>query len=123
MWNAPQASATSPSRASACLQSTSTPPARGPLLAVDEHRLLRAVQAGTAGDGADVGLVVLAEVGGEGVRDAAVLAHPRDRAARVEPTREGDPDALADRQRVEDGAAAGGLLADAHAASPAIRWR
>ena len=98
MWNAPHCSAASPSRASAP--------------AVDEHRVLGAVEPRLVRDRGDVGLVVLAEVGGEGVRDRAVLAHPRERAARVEAAGEGDPDALADRQRAEDDAEL--RRADAH---------
>ncbi len=76
------------------------------LTAVDEHRLLRAVLLRAVGDGADVGLVVLAEVGGERVRDRALLAHPRDGATRVEPAGERDADPLADRERSENRAAA-----------------
>src|SRR5262249_20414765 len=67
-----------------------------------EHRLLGAVLLGALGDGLDVRLVVLAEIGGERVRDRAALAHPRERAARVETAGEGDADALADGQRAED---------------------
>ena len=44
--------------------------ARERVAAVDEHRVLGAVEPRPVGDGADVGLVVLAEVGGEGVGDA-----------------------------------------------------
>ncbi len=98
MWNAPHCSAASPSRASASLQST-----RIAVLGADRERLLRYR--------VDVRLVVLAEVGRERVRDRAVLAHPGERAARVEPARERDPDPLADRQRVEDDA---GRNVDAH---------
>src|SRR5262249_38897057 len=72
---------------------------------VDEHRLLGAVPPRLVRDGGDVRLVVLAEVGRERERDRPLLAHPRERAARVEPARERDPDALADRQRREDDAA------------------
>src|SRR5436309_1783448 len=57
------------------------------------------------GDRRDVLLVVLAEIGRERVRDRALLAHPRERAARIEAAGERDPDPLADRQRVEDHAA------------------
>ena len=66
--------------------------------AVHDLRLLRAVGERTLGDVRHVGLVDLAEVGGEGVGDAALLADPRDRDGRVEAAREGDPDALADGQ-------------------------
>ena len=78
--------------------------ARQRLLAVDEDRVLGAERQRLLRHGVDVGLVVLAEVGGERVRDRAVLAHPRERAARVEPAGERDPDSLADGQRVEDDA-------------------
>ena len=78
------------------------PFARERLLAVDEHRVLGAEGERLRGHGGDVRLVVLAEVGRERVRDRAVLAHPGERAARVEPARERDPDPLADRQRAED---------------------
>ncbi len=50
--------------------------------AVEEDGFLRAVEHRLRGNGGDVRLVVLAEVGGEGVRDRAVLAHPGERAAR-----------------------------------------
>ena len=93
MWNAPQRSATSASLASASVQSTSTASSAPYCARPLRHR-------------ADVRLVVLAEVGREGVRDRAVLAHPRERAARVEAARERDPDALADGQRAEDDARA-----------------
>ena len=89
MWKAPHWSAARPSRASASRQSTS-------------DRVLGAVALRALGNARDVGLVGLAEVGGEGVRDRAVLAHPGDGAARVEAAREGDADALADRERAED---------------------
>ena len=78
------------------------PLARERVPAVDEHRLLGAVLPRLRRDRGDVRLVVLAEVGGERVRDRAVLAHPRERAAGVEAAGEGDPDALADGQRGED---------------------
>src|SRR5439155_19478569 len=58
--------------------------ARERVAAVDEHGLLGAVEPRARGDRADVGLVVLAEIGGERVGDRPVLAHPRQRAARVE---------------------------------------
>ncbi len=72
------------------------------LLAVDEPALLGAVVLRTAGDGADVVLVVLAEVGGVRVGDRTALAHPRDGDGRVEPAREGDADAVADGEGDED---------------------
>ena len=72
------------------------------LLAVDEHGLFRAVPARPLRNRVDVRLVVLSEVGREGVGDRAMLAHPRERAAGVEPAGEGDADALAGGQRAED---------------------
>ncbi len=83
----------------------SEPFAREGVLAVDEHGVLGAVLPGLAGDRGDIGLVGLAEVGGEGVRDRPVLAHPRERATRVEASRKSDPDALAHRQGAKDDAA------------------
>src|SRR6266404_3443532 len=44
----------------------------------------------------------LAEVGRERVRDRAVLAHPGERARRVEPARERNANAFAHRQRGEN---------------------
>ncbi len=76
--------------------------ARERLAAIDEHGVFRAVQARALGNGGDVRLVVLAEVGGERVRNRAALAHPRERTARVEAAGERDADALADRERGED---------------------
>ena len=94
--------------------------ARERLAAVDEHGLLGAVEPRLLRHGGDVGLVVLPEIRGEGVRDRAVLAHPRKRAARVETAGERDADALADRQRAEDDPRERGRV-DAHAA-PRIDW-
>ncbi len=70
--------------------------------AVDEAGLLGAVHLGPVGHGVEFGLVVLAEVGGVGVRDRSAVAHPGDGGRRVEPAGEGDADAFADRQRHED---------------------
>jgi hypothetical protein len=70
--------------------------------AVDEARLLGAVLAGAVGHARQVGLVVLAEIRGVGERDRALLAHPGHGRRRVEPAREGDADALSDRQRRQD---------------------
>ena len=84
------------------------------VLAVDQHGLLGAVAARPGRNRADVGLVVLAEIGGERVRHGAVLAHPGECAAGVEAAGEGDPHALADGQRGEDDGALAGL--EAHAA-------
>ena len=63
--------------------------------AVDDARRLGAVLAGPNRHPVEVGLVVLAEVGGVGVRDGAALTHPRHGRRRVEPAGEGDADALA----------------------------
>ena len=72
--------------------------------AVDELRRLGAVLERARRDVGDVLLVGLAEIGGEGVRDAALLADPGDGSGGVEPAGEGDPDALADGQGLEDAA-------------------
>src|SRR5205085_11275911 len=82
------------------------------VLAVDEHCFLRAELSRLVGNRRDV-LVLLPEIGGERVRDRAVLAHPRERAARVESAGEGDSHPFADRQRAED---------DATRLSGAHRW-
>src|SRR5262249_16401449 len=76
--------------------------ARERVLAVDEDGLLGAVGLRLVRHRLDVRLVVLTEVGGERVRDRALLAHPRERTARVEAARERDANALAHRQRAED---------------------
>ena len=70
--------------------------------AVDDARLLGAVLRRPGRHAAEVRLVVLPEVGGVGVRDRPLGAHPGDRRRRVEPAGEGDADALADRQRQQD---------------------
>ena len=88
-WKAPQRSATSPSWTRCGRQSTR----------IASSAPTSFARAGTLGD---VGLVVLAEVGRQGVRHGALLADPRDGHGRVEPSRERDPDALADRERGED---------------------
>ncbi len=75
------------------------------VLAVDEDRVLGAIAESALRDRGDVRLVGLAEIGGERIRDGAVLAHPRERAAGVEAAGEGDADVLADRERREDHAA------------------
>ena len=80
---------------------------RQPLLdqrtpAVDGARDLGAVGEGPARHALDVGLVVLAEVGGVGARDRALVAHPRDGDRGVEPAGEGDADALSLGQGGED---------------------
>lgn len=66
--------------------------------AVDEPGTLGTVGAGAAGDGLDVGLVVLAEVGGIGVRHRPLLTHPRDSHRRVQAAGEGDTHAFTDRE-------------------------
>ena len=66
--------------------------------AVDQPGGIRAVRRGALGHRDDVGLVVLADVGGVGARHCALLAHPRDRYRGVEAAGESDPDTFADRQ-------------------------
>ena len=80
------------------------------LAAVDDLGLLGAVLEGALRDVRDVHLVDLAEIGGEGVRDPALLADPGDGDGRVEAAREGDADALADGQRLKDVAHAGSVV-------------
>ena len=75
--------------------------------AVDEARLLSAVLRSAVRYPAEVGLVILPEVGGVGVRDRPLGAHPGDRGRGVEPAREGDADALADWQLQQDAAVHG----------------
>jgi hypothetical protein len=70
--------------------------------AVDQARLLGAVAERPARDVVVVGLVWLAEIGGVGVRNGALAAHPVQGGARVEPARKGDADALADGKVLED---------------------
>ncbi len=70
--------------------------------AVDEAGLLGAVLERLARDLVVVGLVRLAEVGGVGVGDRALLLHPVERGGGVEAAGEGDADLLADGQRFED---------------------
>ena len=67
--------------------------------AVDEAGLFRAVLEGLARDLVVVGLVGLAEVGGVGVGDRALLLHPVQRGAGVEAAGEGDADLLAEGER------------------------
>ena len=64
--------------------------------AVDEAGLLGAVLEGLAGDRVVVGFVGLAEVGGVGVGEGALLLHPVERGAGVEAAGEGDADFLAE---------------------------
>ena len=89
MWKAPQAIAARPSSTSCAL-------------AVDGAGDLGAVEQGAVGDAVDVGLVVLADVGGVGARDRALVAHPGDRHRGVEAAGEGDADAFAGREGGED---------------------
>ena len=70
--------------------------------AVDQPGQLGAVLAGAVGDGVDLGLVVLTEVGRVRAGDRPLLAHPRDGHGGVETPGEGDADALADGQGGED---------------------
>ena len=46
----------------------------------------------------EFGLIGLTKVGGVGVRDGSLVAHPGDGCRRVEPAGEGDSDAFADRK-------------------------
>ena len=70
--------------------------------AVDRAGQLGAVLEGTVGYAVDVGLVVLADVGGVGARDRALVAHPGDGDGGVQAAGEGDADALAGGQGGED---------------------
>ena len=72
------------------------------LAAVDQARLLGAVLQRLARDLVVVGLVGLAEVGGIGVGDRALAAHPVQRGAGVEAAGERDADLLADRKVLKD---------------------
>ena len=69
--------------------------------AVDEAGELGAVDLRALRDVAEVGLVVLAEIGRIRARDAAALAHPGDRRRRVQAAREGDADPLAGGHAIE----------------------
>ncbi len=70
--------------------------------AVDEAGLFSAVLEGFARDLVVVGFVGLAEVGGVGVGEGALLLHPVKRGAGVEPAGEGYADFLAEGQGFED---------------------
>ncbi len=74
---------------------------RGPT-AVDEAGFFGAVLQGFAGDLVVVGFVGLAEVGGIGVGDRALLLHPVEGGAGVEAAGEGYADFFADGQGFED---------------------
>ena len=67
-----------------------------------QPRDLGAVLERAAGDRVDVVLVGLAEVAGVGAGDRALVAHPRDGDGGVEAPGEGDADALADGQGLQD---------------------
>ncbi len=77
--------------------------------AVDESGLLGAVHLRAIRHGVEFRLVVLAEVGGVGVRNRTSVAHPRHGSGGVEAAGEGDADALADRQRHENLCVGGGV--------------
>jgi hypothetical protein len=72
--------------------------------AVDEARLLGAVEHRLLRYLVVVGLVGLAEVGGVRVRNGALLLHPVQRRARVEAAGKGDADLLAEGKMLQDGA-------------------
>ena len=71
--------------------------------AVDQARLLGAVEQRLARDLVVVRLVGLAEVGGVRARDRALLAHPEQGGTGVEPAGKGDADSLADGQALKNG--------------------
>jgi hypothetical protein len=71
--------------------------------AVDQASLLGAVFHRLGGDGVVVGLVGLAQVGGVGVGQGALVLHPAQRGAGVEAAREGDADFLPLGQVLQDG--------------------
>ena len=70
--------------------------------AVDEDRLLGADLPRAGRYPSHVGLVGLAEVGGQGIGNRALLTDPGDRDGGVEAAGERDADTLADGQRSED---------------------
>ena len=70
--------------------------------AVDDAGRLGPVLPGPLGHALEVGLVGLTEVGGVGVGDRALVAHPGHRRRRVEATGEGDADPFTDGQRRQD---------------------
>ena len=70
--------------------------------ALDQHRLLGPVLLRLARNLAIVRFVGLAEVGGVGVGDRTLLAHPRERGTRVESAGEGDADLFAGGQGLQD---------------------
>ena len=65
---------------------------------IDQTRLFGPVLPGATWHLVEFGLIGLTEVGGVGVRDGSLVAHPGDGCRRVEPAGEGDSDAFADRK-------------------------
>ena len=70
--------------------------------AIDQTRELGAVLARAARNVVVVRLVGLAEIGGVGVRDGALLAHPVNRGARIEAAGERNADLLADGKALKN---------------------
>ena len=71
--------------------------------AIDQAGLFGAVFHGLARNLVVVGLVGLAEVGGVGVRDRALLLHPEQGSAGVQTAGEGDTDFLLQGQVLKNG--------------------
>ncbi|MNX95481.1 hypothetical protein D3C86_1277580 [compost metagenome] len=71
--------------------------------AIHQTGFLGAIRLGAAGNIVVVRLVGLTQVGRVGVGNGALLAHPEERGAGVESAREGDSDALAGRNVLQDG--------------------
>src|SRR5690606_40842674 len=71
--------------------------------AVDQTRFLRAILFGVPWNGIVVGLVRLAQIGRVGVGNGALVAHPQQGSAGVQPARESNTDLLADRYIFEYG--------------------
>ena len=67
--------------------------------AVNQPSNLSTVFEGAARNAVDVWFICLAEVGGVGARDSTLFAHPRNSNRGVETSREGDTNALTNRQR------------------------
>ena len=70
--------------------------------AVDQAGFFCAVFHGFAWDGVVVGFVGLAQIGGVGVRNRALVTHPGQRGRGVETTGKGNADLLADRNALEN---------------------
>ena len=68
------------------------------LAAIDEARFFGAVLQGAARDLVVIGLVGLAEIGGVGIRNGALGAHPMDGGAGIEAAGESEADFFAGRQ-------------------------